>query len=564
MIKRIIVCGMICVFFSCMNVTGTAEDKLQDANLTIERVALFKNGLGFVTSITTLPKDAKTIRFGQLPVPSFGTFWVGYSNDVKVRNLVTSMEDFEEKSSVQNVGQLLQANVGREVTLRVGPKDEDIIKGTIVQQDTSTEIPESPNPYFMEIHWRQDSRNRYVPLTPSGNVLIIKTDKGIIALNAGSITRADFGKGDVISYVSTIQKLPSIRMELERPASGKEVSISYLARGITWVPSYMIDLSNSKTAQFSAHALIINELTDFDNVKLDLVTGFPNIKFGEISNPIAMNQNLADFLNALAGGRSETNRGNQYMVSQQAMVMNRAVFSDFENPPLPNYSTASEGLISEDLFLYPVNNFTLKKGETTWIPLFTAEMPYKHIYTWKIGDSLDKDDRYRAETNRVDGKTAEEVWHSCRLVNNLKMPLTTAATEFVKDGAFTGQDVCYYTAPGAETTIRMNRAMNVLAEESEVEIERKRNAATFYGYQYDLVKVKGELKLRSRLDELVNIEITKELSGEVLEKSSNAEDITTAKGFKQVNPRHILTWEIELKAGEEQQLSYTYQVYIRN
>ncbi len=334
---------------------------------------------------------------------------------------------------------------------------------------------------------------------------------------------------------------------------------------VTWAPAYLIDLSDAKTARFSAHALIVNELTDFKSVKLELVTGFPNIKFGEVPSPLAMSQSLADFLNALTGGRAEAARGRSQVVTQQALPGNVPFWEDASGAaPMPSYSTATEGLISEDLFLYPLKDFTLMKGETAYAPLFTAEMPYRHIYTWKIGDFLDKDDRYRSETARADVKFAEEVWHSCRLVNNVKMPLTTAAVEFVKDGQFTGQDVCYYTAPGAETTIRINRAMNVLADEAEFEVERARNAATFYGYHYDLLRMRGELKLRNKLEESVDVEVTKELSGEVLRELPDAKDVKTAKGLKQVNPKHVLTWEIKLKPEEEQTLSYEYRVYIRN
>lgn len=38
----------------------------------------------------------------------------------------------------------------------------------------------------------------------------------------------------------------------------------------------------------------------------------------------------------------------------------------------------------------------------------------------------------------------------------------------------------------------------------------------------------------------------------------------TAKGLKKVNPKHVVTWEFELKAGGEQALLYVYQVYIRS
>ena len=540
------------------------KGKLPDAKLKIERIALFKNGLGFFTAAATLPENEKTVRFGQLPIPSFGTFWVGYGRDVKVRSLVTAMEDWEERFPLQSLGQFLQVNAGRRVTIHTGSGDKDLLEGIVIPDTTEVAAPEPPSPYVMDSRRRQNQNDRYLSGISAGNVLQIKTEKGTVVLNAGSVTRADFGGGEILNSVSLKQKRPSLRMELDSAAGGKKVSVSYLARGVTWAPGYLLDLSDAKTAKFSAHALIVNELTDFSNVMLDLVTGFPNIKFGEVSSPLAMSQSLADFLNALVGGRTEYARSGQNMMTQQAMLVNAPVFDAGETSPVPGYSTAAAGTVSEDLFLYPIENLTLGKGETAWLPLFTAEMAYKHIYTWKIGDFLDPENRYRPDAGRADGKIAEEVWHSCRLVNNLKMPLTTAAVEFVTNGAFTGQDICYYTAPGAETTIRINRAMNVLAEEAEVEVERRRNAATFHGYSYDLVKVKGELKLRSRIDKPVQVEVTKELSGQVLEKLPAAKDVQTAKGLKQVNQKHILTWEIELKAGAELKLTYLYQVYIRD
>ena len=44
-----------------------------------------------------------------------------------------------------------------------------------------------------------------------------------------------------------------------------------------------------------------------------------------------------------------------------------------------------------------------------------------------------------------------------------------------------------------------------------------------------------------RLGEAVKLEVTKELSGEVLETIPEAEDVAMAKGLKQTNPAHRLT-----------------------
>jgi hypothetical protein len=536
------------------------DDKAEGAKVQIEKLALFKNGLGFVVSIGELPRDAQTVRIGQLPIPSLGTFWIGYPKDVRLQSAVTSMEELEIDVPVQSIGQLLQMNVGRKVLIHTSDRD---IEGTILVGPAPRGTEKSPSPYFMSPQAKETSPYSLDPSRPA-EILMMRTEKGIVALYPGSIQRAEFSDSEPISTTRHKQKCPSILLKLERPSGGERISVSYLAKGVTWVPSYLIDLSDSKNAKFSAHAIVINEMTDLDNVKLQLVTGFPNIKFSGIQSPMAKNQSLADFLRALSGsgGRQE---GLDLSMLQQGVLANAmGGFRDAESALVPDFPGPAEGEVAEDLYFYPVKNLTLKKDETAWIPLFTAEMPYKHIYTWKIRDFVDNDDRYRTEKELQDRKAGEEIWHSCRFTNTLSMPLTTAATEFVTNGELTGQDVCYYTPPGAETTVRINKALNLMAEQAETEVERKRDATTFYGYHYDLVKVRGDLRLRNRLAKETSVEITKELSGEVLESLPKSKDTKTAAGLKKVNPKHILTWSIDLKPGEERKVSYQYQVYIRD
>jgi hypothetical protein len=527
-------------------------------NVEIQKLTLFKNGLGFVVSRAVLPANATTVRIGRLPVPSFGTFWIGYPKGVKVRSLLTSMEDVERNVPVQNIGQLVLASAGRRVTVHTGDRDIDGIVLPAVQAEGPSLVP---SPYVMSPRsadpYADDSRQPFRP-----DILLIKTEKGTVALSPGSVLRAEFPDRDPVTTVPYRTTSPSVRMQLEQPAGGEEVTVSYLAHGVTWVPGYMIDLSDPKTAKVSGHAEIINEMTDFNRVRLQLVTGFPNLKFGEILSPVAMSQKLSEFLRSLAEGGSAQGGSRSMVMSQVALMSN--TLSDAEIAPLvPGYSTATEGMAAEDLFFYPVKEFTLKKNETAWIPLFTAEMPYRHIYTWKISDFLDENEHYRVEPDQGDRKKQEEVWHSCRLSNNMAMPLTTASAEFVTNGEFTGQDVCYYTAPMSETTIRINKALNVLADQAESEIERKRDASVIHGYHYDLVKIRGELRLRSRIDRKISVEITKELSGDLLETMPHAGDVKTAKGLRQVNSKHILTWDITLSPGDEGSVSYQYQVLFR-
>jgi hypothetical protein len=553
--------GIAWYLFCCVPVAHAGDEKAQTVKLETQKIALFKNGMGFVIAQGELPRGAQAVRIGQLPVPTFGTFWVSYPKDVKLQNLVTSMEEVEREDPVQSIGHLLLMNVGRKVLVRAGDRD---IEGTILPGAAAKGTPESTSPYFMTTRPPGDPNDPFGSSSSPGNLLLIKTDKGIVALNPASILRADFADGEPVTTARHRQKRPGISMQLETPAGGEKITVSYLARGVTWVPSYMVDLSDPKHATFSAHATIVNEMMDLNNVKAQLVTGFPNIRFGGILDPVAKSQSLAEFLQGLitSGGRQDV--GDNRMMQQAVLVNSPALYGRDESSIVPGYSAPSEGEVAEDLYFYPVKNLTLKQNETAWIPLFTAEMPYKHVYTWKIRDFVDNEDHYRAAQESQDRKPGEEVWHSCRLTNVLSMPLTTAATEFVTNGEFTGQDVCYYTAPGAETTIKISKALNLLADQGETEVERKRDATQIHGYHYDLVKVRGELSVRNKLARQVNLEITKELSGEVLESTPKSIDTKTAAGLKKVNPKHILTWSIDLKPEQEQKIIYQYQVYIRD
>jgi hypothetical protein len=97
----------------------------------IKKVALFKNGLGYFVSESELPKNAKSIEFGQLPIPTLGSFWVDYPKTLKVRSLNTSMKPQDETVPIQSITDLLQANIGKRATITTNLKDNATFTGII-------------------------------------------------------------------------------------------------------------------------------------------------------------------------------------------------------------------------------------------------------------------------------------------------------------------------------------------------------------------------------------------------------------------------------------------------
>jgi hypothetical protein len=199
-----------------------------------------------------------------------------------------------------------------------------------------------------------------------------------------------------------------------------------------------------------------------------------------------------------------------------------------------------------------------------YIPLFTETVPYKHIYQWDIPDYVDAQGRYDYNRGRGEEQEPEqEVWHSLRLTNTTKVPWTTAPGETVKAGAILGQDTLEYTPSGADTTLRITRAVGVKADQIEHETNRKRDAMQLYGYHYDLVTVRGELSVANSQNKGITMEITKMLSGEVKSIEPDAKQEKMAQGLRRMNGLMKLTWTIELGPAEEKRLSYVYDVYVR-
>ncbi len=489
------------------------------AALKVERVALFKNGLGFFTSRATLPDDATTVELGELPVPAHGSFWVETGKDTPVRGVFAQLEPITESQPVASIADLLAANVGRQVALAPG------VVGEL--------------------------------LSASAQLALVRTQAGIVAVNTDTLERVEVAGDDVASSSEIESERSVLRLELTRPAGGDTVAVSYLAKGITWAPSYLIDLSDPEVARFSAKAVVVNEAIDLEDVALDLVTGFPNLQFAEVTSPLAPSQSLDSFFTALKF-RARPKRPDQGVMSQGVTfnVLPPGVQAG------PAYSTATAGETAEDLFLYPIPRITLRLGEKASLPLLSAEMPYEHVYTWDVPDFLDPEQRGYGQPEEP--RREEEVWHACRLTNTAGVPLTTAPAQFVKNGQIVGQDLVHYTHPGTTTTIRINRALGLVAEQAEHETDRQRQAVTFHRSDYDRVAIRGELKLHNRLGKPARVEVTKSLSGEVGEVSDDPEQTHTTKGLRAANSSHRLVWKLDLAAGAEELITYEYTVLIRH
>ena len=99
------------------------------AKLELQRVALFKNGLGMFTAELALPEQGTQFVFRPPVAASHGTFWVSAGPQVRLGSLVASRVSVGTDVPATSVAEFLAANVGRQVTLQMSGESRDTIEG---------------------------------------------------------------------------------------------------------------------------------------------------------------------------------------------------------------------------------------------------------------------------------------------------------------------------------------------------------------------------------------------------------------------------------------------------
>ena len=533
-----------------------------EVKMELKQVSLFKNGLGFFVWEATIPDKSKSFYVVPPAAASHGTFWVSYPPKVEVESVIVKEVEGKEQVEAATVMDLLKGNIGKKVRVYFTDKPDANVEAKLLRvTEEKRNLP--PNPYAPGRPVIDESFNYY----GIRNMVFLDTEQGQIAISVDRIARVEFMNKDAAAKYEKKTNQVQLDISLKKAAGGQKITISCLAKGATWAPSYMIDITEPNKARLAAKAEVMDEVCDLNGVDIKFVTGFPNLKFADVISPVAMKENLAQFLQSLLRGQSERGQAlgavSNAMVQQQVMAYDRRGMAG-ELEVMPAYGAAEMGKAAEDLFLYPVEKVCLAKGEVGYFPLFTETVPYKHIYRWEIPDYVKPEGDYYYDQSRQQREPEQqEVWHCIRLDNVMKLPWTTAPAEIVKDGVILGQDMLDYTPVKERGTVKITRAMNVKAEQIELEKDRKRDAAHYYNFNWDLVTVEGKLSVTNLQDKPITLEVTKMISGDVNTMEPRAKVEKLAKMLRMVNANVRLTWTMELAAGEQKEMTYTYEVYVR-
>jgi hypothetical protein len=237
-------------------------------------------------------------------------------------------------------------------------------------------------------------------------------------------------------------------------------------------------------------------------------------------------------------------------------------------PSVPSELAGTAGG-AQDLFVYKLPPLTLNVGERAMVPVLSAEIPCRHVYTWDV--------RLQRSGSAASGQSPmklvkNEVWHQLELTNTTNLPFTTGAALILDGRQPIGQDLLTYTSVGGRVQIPLTIAVDVRGSSTDEVVKLTPSAMFWCGEHYSKVEAKSTLKVTNYKKEPVTIVLQAGFGGTCTEVSDQGKfqvsayqggDWENCSAPPALNCHGDAMWELELKPGETKEVSCKYYYYLR-
>lgn len=528
-------------------VSAWAQEKA--AEPTIDSVALFKNGLTVVRASFSVEGPGDYVWIDP-PKVVHGAFFVESGPGLVIRSTTRMMVP---DGPVVPSGNLQRDLAGAVVSATLWGRDGqpgEVVDGTVWT------VPEPEVIDWNTNYPAADGRNYgYFPSAGPSQGGAVAGTTWLVLETAG---KRRFLATDRIAKIE-VEREATARVREPRPVmifSAKQagpVQLIYLSKGMAWMPAYQIDLLADDRLRLRQTAVVRNELMDLDGTELELISGYPNIQFSHVDSPLSPEATLAAFFQQLSQGGGSS-RG----IASQQLVMSNSLSNVGFNVTVP-VGSGETAAPAEDLHYESIGVHSLNEGDSLSVEVASAEASCERIVEWTVPDY--RDDYGRLQRNR-ERKDEHEPWDAVQFVNPLSFPMTTAAASIMEKGRFQGQSMATWIAPGQEASIKINKALTVRGEHSEVEEEGQREVVWIAGNDYQRTVVSGRVKVSNARGEAVKMVIRTDFSGELIEAQGDPKTSLRADGARSVNPHRQLVWTLDLANWESKTLTYRYSLLV--
>lgn len=558
-----------------------AEAPPESRTLPVREVTVFKDGHAFVLHNGATPTDADgNVVLDHLPAPVLGTFWA-YSDEPKAEltGVRSGRSRVTRRRTALDVSELLLANPGKR--LEICEHGESPYEATLIGIPTRSaeELERLGKPY-------EDDK-----LAQHGAIAMLRTAKGVKPLAIDKIARLTFldEPGTTVPFEEHRERL-TLRLDWKgNKAKQATVGMTYLQKGIRWIPQYRIDTDGEGKARVTLQATLINELVDLTNVTAHLVVGVPSFAFKDKVDPISLQKAVAQL-----SQHFQTDSQTAYAFSNA--IMSQAVWQPNHHASQPQPAngggmdlgpTIEAGGRSEDLYVFRVENLTLRKGERLTLPLADMTMDYDDVYILDVSfrppQEIMRNFNSRQQSQLAKAFHAPKVEHRIRLHNRGGAPITTAPALLLRNGRVLAQSMTTYTAPGNACDLTLTQAVNISVARHDRELERIPEATRWRGIDFMRVDLEGTLTLHNFGDKTVTVEIQRRVLGTADNAGADGKiealhglDTELADSgsypywwrwyswpwwWSHFNPISQIAWKQEIEPGGRAELTYTWHYF---
>lgn len=543
--------------------------------LPVREATVFKDGHVFLVhegNATTDPSGSVILE--DLPNPILGTFWAHCAEpDTAIEAVISSRDTIDLSRPVSGLLELFRANLGRRVLIR------------------EREGAEAYEAIIVQVLARDNTRHGDPPLTDNAyneSIVLLKTALGVRAIRLFQIMNLIFCD-EPNQVVHSTQTKDSLRIRLgwkgrSRPKTAN-VGISYVQRGIRWIPNYKLQIDGSGKAKMELQAALINELVDLDGVTVHLVVGVPRFLFEDQPDPVSFQQTVARLASLVSpDSRTAYSFSNAIMTQVVAPPVER-VQRGLQAPTIYLGPDVNDAASQEDLFVFTVKNVRMRKGQRLVLPLARFELHYTEVYRLDIPflPPLEMRHRYSAQQQLELARSLHnpKVMHRLRLANSSTCPFTTAPILILKDGRVLAQSMIRYTPVGASCDVDLAPAIGIQVQVNDYQSEVRPNAIKMNGRDFARADMTGSIRLTNLGKAAVKIDVCRAILGNPDRADSDGvviqlgpADWLTVNEFPQwwhwqpwpwwwynINSTGKIQWLVEVGPGQTVSLGYTWHYF---
>jgi len=555
------------------------------ADFKVSSVMVFKNGYGFVEEAGDVSLTEGWFDVPEVPQASFGLLWLGAAKEgLDVDRAVTEVTDESVSADADTLDEIIVANEGATVHVTVSKSGgEDSYAGKLARPVFSQRNPQ-PYPGYPGPTSSFAVPGPTVPPPPvpySIEYVVLDTDNGTVLVPRSRVQDITFESPPTRTRSETRQtaKMRARVVSDGRPAAGDiPVTLTYMRKGISWLPSYGVMLGPEGKARVRLDGTLINDVADLEGSSVGLIVGVPNFILQDMLSPTSVRmtwEGLSPYFSQ--GGPPGGGGYSQLMVSQMANVAGPRMGEGGMMPgmggpgpnPMEGFDTGSGA--QEDLFVYSVKDVTLPRGGRGLFRVWDQDATYEDVYLLTLEDDFATIQQAVSERiSDLDLARALQrprVWHAARLTNTSDGPWTTGAAAIssvagARAGVPVGQSLMTFTSPGQNVDLKLTVAPDVTAQRNEVEVKREINALRTWNREWNRVTLNGQIELTNSRSEPARVIVRRRLVGAFTEVSEGGVQSVVATSAYSVNPLSEVEWDLSVPAGGKTSVHFGYQVYV--